>query len=365
LRSQFRTAGPIYPLQFLFTMMLFYSSAALAIACIGYAHATTQLFDDFTTSCPPNANFNTPTWQWGGNINGGVVPGNVRCEMDATLGKQVLVLESHGDYFNGTGPIGTYSNGKSRGPTDEWVNWKWPEYQPKCSPHCDVKRVGGAIMTNLNFQKGGSFEINMKPCPQMGTASAIFTYFYKEESCGSPDKPNIRNQCSPAYTKQCCINGDCTINPNGKTGDVCRGHWIQDQEIDIEIPTGLSSGINSVNPALVSFDNARMNALTATPWEYTFHTMCGVSKVCESDNYIPLAPTINQADGKYHKYRLEWTPGQKVMFYVDDQLQNFITGPTYVPEQGQLVIAAWFPNGWTGSPQFDTCKLQVDYIKVQ
>jgi hypothetical protein len=347
-------------------MVSFSSLIAVTSACFMAAvSGTTVLFDDFSASCPPSSNFNTPTWQWGGDINGGVVPGNVKCEMDAALGKKVLILESHGDTFTGSGPVGTTHSGAARKPDQEWSGWKWPGYQAKCAPNCHLKRVGGAIMSNLNFNKGGSFEINMKPCPQMGSASAIFTYFYKEETCGDPAKPNIRNTCSAAYTKQCCIGGDCTINPNGKTGDVCRGHWIQDQEIDIEIPTGLSSGINSVNPALVSFDNARMNSLTATPWEYTFHTMCGVNKVCERDNYVPLAPTINQADGKYHKYRLEWVPNTSVTFYVDDIKQAYITGAEFVPEQGQLVIASWFPNGWTGSPDFDTCQVKVDYIKVQ
>jgi hypothetical protein len=302
--------------------------------------------------------------QWGGSINGGVQPENVRCAMDYELGKNVLKLTAHGDQYNGAGPIGTNHDKSVRTPTEEWVGWPWPDYQPKCSPYCGVRRVGGAVMTNMDFTKGGSFEVRMKPCNMTGVASAIFTYFYKEETCGSPDKPNIQNQCSPAYTKQCCIAGNCTINPNGKTGDVCRGVWVQDQEIDIEIPTGLSYGSQSVNPALVSFNNARMNALTATPWTYKFHTMCGVSKVCESDNYVPLNGGINQADGKYHKYRFEWIPGQKVTFYVDDVMQTYITGPTFVPTEGKLVLATWFPKGWTGSPDFNTCEASIDYVKV-
>lgn len=73
----------------------------------------------------------------------------------------------------------------------------------------------------------------MKPCPMFGTASAAFVYNWTEVTCGSPLKPNVQNKCSPAYTAQCCRDGNCTINPNGKTGDVCRGIWTKNDEIDM------------------------------------------------------------------------------------------------------------------------------------
>lgn len=111
-------------------------SVPAAVACLLAAAALPQLhsaaaqkvvlYDNFTAGCPPNANWDTPSRQWGGTINGGTVPGNVKCAMDSTLGKQVLVLESHGDQFTGTGPVGITHNGSPRGPTDEFTDWKNP-----------------------------------------------------------------------------------------------------------------------------------------------------------------------------------------------------------------------------------------------
>lgn len=343
---------------------------ALGLAAAGLSGAragSVVFYDDFTGPCPPNVNWTTPVMQWGGNINGGVVPGNVACAMDEKLGKQVLVLTGHGDAFTGTGPKGVDHHLTPRGSTEEWVDWKWPSYSAPCSPHCDTKRVGGAIATRQGFT-GGAFEARIKPCPQFGAASAMFTYNYSEVHCGDFTKPNIKNECSPAYTAQCCFPdrtgepGDCTINPNGKTGDVCEGVWVQNKELDFELPSSLQDGIGSVNPALISYNHTRMNTVTAFPWQYKFHCQAGVNPPYESDNFVDLG--FAQNDGDYHVYRIEWVSAAEARFYVDGKLFKTVDGAKLVPDFGHLYLAQWFPNAWAGSPTFDTCDMHVDYVKI-
>jgi len=344
------------------------SAACLAAClCLGAAAANTILYEDWSGGCAPNANFDTPILQWGGSINGGVVPGNVACVQDPDLGKTVLQLTAHGDAFTGSGPTGVMHNLSPRGPSDEFTGWKNPGYAPSCAPHCDVRRVGGGIRSRIGFT-GGSIEAHIKPCPQFGAASAMFTYNYTEVNCGSYLKPNIQNSCPQDYAEHCCLPDrqggppDCTINPNGKTGDVCRGTWVQNKEIDFEIPSSLQTGPGSVDPSLIKFTNTRMNSVTAFPWEYTFHTLAGVDPPYESDNFVDVG--FAQNDGKYHKYRVDWVASDSAKFYVDDVLHKTVTGSKLVPDFGHLIMSTWFPNAWAGSPTFDTCQMYVDYIKV-
>jgi hypothetical protein len=240
-----------------------------------------------------------------------VVPEQVSCRTDPALGKNVAVLTSHGDLFSGSSPVGVHHNLSPRAPTDEWVDWKFPGYaNTTCSPFCHVRRVGAAIRTTKQFSNG-TFEVRMKPCATFGTASAVFLYNYTEEACGDPNVPNVQNQCSPAYTAQCCIAGNCTINPDGKTGDVCRGVWVRNKEVDIELPSSLETDEHSVDPELISFANARFNSITAFPWDYKHHTKCGIHDPCEEDNYTPLVGHIKQNDGAYHTYRCVRLSGRK------------------------------------------------------
>lgn len=61
-------------------------------------------------------------------------------------------------------------------------------------------------------------------------------------------------------------------------------------------------------------------------------------------------------------YKFEWVTSTSVNFWVDDKLYKTITGSKVVPEFGRLVLAAWFPNAWAGTPDFDTCEMMVDYV---
>ena len=100
---------------------------------------------------PSATNWVIPLSQWGGDdINGGVNPQNVQCVTDATLGKTVLQFTAHGDQFNGTEPVGITHDGTPRAPNAQWKGWNWG-YDPKCTPHCNTRRVGGAVQSVRTF----------------------------------------------------------------------------------------------------------------------------------------------------------------------------------------------------------------------
>ena len=346
-------------------------STLLAASLLSSAAAlgkTITIQDNFTNAChslsnhKDTSNWDLPVMQWGGDVNNGVHPLNVNCRQDDELGA-VLQLFSHGDQYVGHGPLGKHNSSES------WIDWKYDGYQHDCAPHCDVQRVGGAVRSKLAFTSA-TVEAMIKPCAKFGAASTMFLYSYQEETCGDVNKPGILNTCSPAYTKQCCIRGNCTIDANGKLGDVCRGTWVKNKEIDLEIPSSLKTGLDSVNPAEISFNNARMNSVTAFPWSYKHHTKCGVTSPCESDNFVNVLE--NQADGKFHKYKIVWDGINAVDVFVDDQLMSHIAGPQFVPQVDlnngdkalQIILAAWFPNAWAGSPVFSSCVTEVSSVSI-
>ena len=331
----------------------------------------TETFDadcDALAKHNPTDTWELPVWQWGGNVNGGVSPLNVNCRRDALLGG-VLQLFSHGDQYVGNGPKGTAHSGVNIAPSGNWLNWKNDGYKHDCAPHCDVQRVGGSVRSKMAFTSA-TVEAMIKPCPKFGVASTMFLYSYQEETCGDPNTPGVRNTCSPAYTQQCCINGNCTIDPNGKVADVCRGVWVKNKEIDLEIPSSLQRGLQSVDPKLISFRNARMNSVTAFPWSYKHHTKCGINAPCESDNFVDTG--VAQDDGRFHKYKLVWDGVNSVDVFVDDVHSTTITGPQFVPtvdlKNGdkalQIILAAWFPNAWAGSPEFSTCVTEISSVNI-
>jgi len=289
----------------------------------------------------------------------------------------VLQLTAHGDRFQGKGPIGVDHSGDPVDPQSGLGKWNWAGYKHSCSPHCNVQRVGASVRSKVAITSGIT-EVVMKPCPQFGAASTIFLFSYQEEACGDPNKPNVLNQCSGDYTQNCCIDGNCTINPNGKTGDVCRGVWVKNKEIDIELPSADVEGATANDPANIDFGNLRGNSVTAFPWSYKHHTKCGIhdrtnpdgTSACEDDNYVHVKPGMQANDGKFHKYTIDWDGKSTIKISVDDVLQKTITA--YVPTVDlaageialQLNLASWFPNAWAGSPDFETCVTEIASISI-
>jgi len=311
----------------------------------------------------------------GSNTNGGVHADNVNCRTGPTLG-HVLQLYAHGDKYQGHGPVGVnHDSSPVPQKVDRATHWHNKGYVHDCAPHCDVQRVGASVTSKVAI-KAGTVEVMMKPCPQFGAASTVFLISYQQVECGSPDKPNVQNNCPADYTKNCCIDGNCTINPNGKTGDVCRGMWVKNKEIDIEMPSSHVQGDAANDPKNINFGNFRFNSVQAVPWSYKHHTKCAIldrknpdgTSACEDDEFVAINPAKQQNDGKFHKYTIEWDGKSVVKASIDGVLQKTITD--FVPSVGEgelslkLNIASWFPNSWAGSPDFSTCVTEVASVKI-
>ena len=138
---------------------------------------------------------------------------------------------------------------------------------------------------------GGKLQVHMKPCPQYGVASAIWLFNY---SYVGVDRGNYRQldaadltiglrvplgnsvhmcdpsteTCSAAYTAQCCTSSPCTT-----ANDVCEGVWVDNQEMDIELPTS-DAAQRAFNPNFINFQNMRFSTYTALASKHG--SKCGV-----------------------------------------------------------------------------------------
>lgn len=70
-----------------------------------------------------------------------------------------------------------------------------------------------------------------------------------------------------------------------------------------------------------------------------------------------------QNDGEWHVYRFDWhTNPKRVDYYRDGVLLTSQT--TTVPNHGgNFWVGVWFPNNWSGTPNFATDYMYVDYVK--
>lgn len=138
----------------------------------------------------------------------------------------MLSLTAHGDLFTGEGPKGVKKDANTtgdydpRGPDEEWSNWDWAGYNASCTPHCDVKRVG-SLVSSKSFFSSGRFEVMIKPCPQFGALSSLWTFNYTERYC---DLRVLGSECDPVYAKQCCDGPSCTL-----ANDRCGGELIDNK----------------------------------------------------------------------------------------------------------------------------------------
>ncbi|MDO9628861.1 MAG: glycoside hydrolase family 16 protein [Acholeplasmataceae bacterium] len=88
-------------------------------------------------------------------------------------------------------------------------------------------------------------------------------------------------------------------------------------------------------------------------------------------NWVTLTDTdhrqhvtdIVHNDGEWHTYKFEWhTNPARIDYYVDDILLH--TSDYNIPNYaGRLWIGHWFPDGWAGTPDFETDYMFVDWIR--
>lgn len=182
----------------------------------------------------------------------------------------------------------------------------------------DGKRVGAAIATNA-YYGSGSYEISMKVAPRLGVCSAVWTFHYQEVEPGDPQYQG--------------------------SGD----YYVVNHEIDIEIP-----GRTGPTHTNIGFDKALLNTWTGeNEGEYT-------------TGYTNLGKFVD--DNQFHTYRFDWHTGgngetKRVDFYLDGVFLRSATAD--VPDiAGRLWLGAWFPNGWTGTPNFDTDTFEIDWVRI-
>ncbi len=85
-------------------------------------------------------------------------------------------------------------------------------------------------------------------------------------------------------------------------------------------------------------------------------------------SYTSQVVPVTQNDGDFHIYKFEWFPASVtdtpyVKYYFDSVL--IASSNTNIPEyDAQFTIGVWFPNGWAGTPNFDTDYMYVDWVKI-
>jgi len=182
----------------------------------------------------------------------------------------------------------------------------------------DGKKVGAAIATK-DYYGSGKYEFSMKVAPELGVSSAVWTFHYQEVEPGDPQYQG--------------------------SGD----YYVVNHEIDIEIP-----GRTGPAHTNIGFNKALLNT-----WQ-------GENEGEYTTGYTDLGKYVN--DGQFHTYRFDWHTGgngqtKRADFYLDGVFLRSIT--TDIPDiAGRLWLGAWFPNGWTGTPGFDTETFEIDWVKI-
>lgn len=332
-----------------------------------------QFYDAFNGTQLDYSRWYIAEKQWGGT-NNGVVHQNV------VVSNGVLHLYGNGNLY--TGPIEGYDGTPGQ-------------------------QVGAAIATT-NYYASGSYQVHMKLPAQTGGTSAIWPFHYEEAYPGDANYSTLADFGGLAFSNLTWIGLTATqatnliadlttTNSNGnrppylspptngiyRTTSAFRGlgnasqmvlsnnyglalqifvvlanaasldpqpgpYYIRNEEIDIETPTASS------NSSSINFTHDR------------FNTWVGIN----NGEYTPNYDNVNYAfnDGQYHTFRFDWytsTPTvlyQRVEFYIDGVCYQ--TNYTHVPTiGGRFWIGYWFSD-WSGTPDFTTQELDVDWVQI-
>ena len=170
----------------------------------------------------------------------------------------------------------------------------------------DGRKCGAALISNFKALPG-HYEIKMKVHPRIGACTAFWTY------------------------------GNRTVEGQNEN---------ENAEIDVELPGGSKSGKITYKKALY------------TNW-ITEQASDSVEKDISETNVDDVAYN----DGNWHTFGFDWyTDPEMVVYYCDGKITNIST--TFVPTlAGRLWLGVWFPNGFTGTPNFEKDYMFVDYVK--
>jgi beta-glucanase (GH16 family) len=243
------------------------------------------LYDTFSGDIAESCDWTIVQSNWGGHTPAGDYSGGV---IRANVGKRDghLVLTARGNRYDGD----------IRG------------YDKDGTVRVDGRRTGAAIMSRQRYL-GGRFEARVIIPPELGVASALWTFFYEEPADGSA---------------------------------------IANHEIDIELPGRAS---DDAPPSFRYVLLSTWRGLEQDQWTTVFQ---------------PLTATVT--DGKFHVLRFDWQPPAEndpgfVAFYIDGRLLQTIR--TNVPSKpGNLWLGLWFPRTWAGVPDFSVTEMQVDWVRI-
>ena len=172
----------------------------------------------------------------------------------------------------------------------------------------DGRKCGSTIISKFGVGPG-HYEVKMKVFPRQGSCTAFWTY---------------SNRAVPGQ-----VDND-------------------NHEIDIELPGGSKSGKITFKKAL------NTNWVTETAYDSVEYAISDVNKEAE---YIAYN------DNQYHTFGFDWyTNPECVVYFCDGKITN--VSNIFVPTlEGKLWLGVWFPNGFTGVPQFESDYMYVDYVK--
>lgn len=156
----------------------------------------------------------------------------------------------------------------------------------------------GACLVSKTRMHYGSYRVRMKVVPHLGCCTAIWTFRYDAS-----------------------------------------GGKVLNHEIDIEMPGRPGPGRTGIG-----FDYALCN------------TWIGEDADRYTTGYTHLPARVD--DGEFHDFRFDWHY-DRVEYYVDGSCVQ--TNRSHVPNiPGEFWVGAWFPKGWTGTPDFDEAEAVVD-----
>lgn len=277
------------------------------------------LADDFS-NCVDVNKWTRVTSQWGGDdVNGGVHAGNVDCVKDQALGKNVLVLNAHGDLYSGTTPVGSRLSPADGVLRERTVNdssfLEWALEGANSVPcnqreRCPARRVGAAISTKLELN-AGILILRLKPCDAFGTLTQVWWGKYED--------------------KQAVAQQQVSFLPLWKAA-------LYQAKTTSAVPSVVSSPMSSVA-------NATVFASTA-------------GNVSLSEGFIEIGMQWNASEGRANLY----VNGALVL--KQSEVSSSTNQSISSLMNSTLSLGVWFPNAIAGEPLFESCNVLVDKVQI-
>lgn len=275
------------------------------------------LADDFS-NCVDTTKWTPITSQWGGDdVNGGVHANNVDCVRNQALGKNVLMLNAHGDLYPGTTPVGkllSATDGVLRERTMnnsgylEWALDGVSSVPCNQQERCPARRVGAGVSTKLELN-AGILTLRLKPCDAFGTLTQVWWGKYE-------DKQAVAQQQVPFL-------------PLWKAA-------LYQAKTTSAIPFVVSSPLTSV---------ANATALAAT-----------AGNVSASEGFMEIGMQWNASEGRANLY----VNGALVL--KQSSFNQSVVASSLV--NSTLSLGVWFPNAVAGEPLFESCNVLVDKVQI-